>query len=248
MNIKRSMLLVFAIFFTIQGYASEKKLFLTSAEYPPYYGEKLENQGFVTELIREAFKRVGYEVKVEFYPWARSEMMAEEGYSDGMFPPWHSEEREKLFVFSNPIPPPNTIGFYKQKDKKTIFKTYQDLMPYRIGSVLGYSYPADFIKAELRNIKYYNDEILITKLVQGKIDLALIDKIQAEYLLKTKFPRQSDKFEFMEPPIAIKQQHLVISKKLKNAKMIISDFNRGLKTVIVDGTFNDILKNHGFKL
>ncbi len=248
MNKKSSILLVFAIFFTIQGFASEKKIFLTSAEYPPYYGEKLENQGFVTEVIREAFKRVGYEVKVKFFPWARCEMMAKKGYFDGMFPPWHTKERAKWFVFSNPIPPPNTIGFYKQKDKKITFKTYQDLMPYRIGSVLGYSYPEDFMKTDLRNNKSYTDEMLITKLVQGRIDLALIDKIQAEYLLKTKFPKQSDKFEFMEPPIEIKQQHLVISKRVKNAKKIISDFNRGLKTIIIDGTFKDILKKHGFKL
>ncbi len=246
MNKKTSILLVFAMFFTIQGYASEKKIFLTTAEYPPYYGEKLKNQGFVTEVIREAFKRVGYEVKVEFFPWARSEMMAKEGASDGMFAPWYTEERKKWFIFSNPIPPPNTIGFYKQKDKKITFKTYRDLMPYRIGSVFGYAYPGDFEKADLRNNESYTDEMLITKLVQGKIELALIDKLQAEHLLKTKFPKQSDKFEFMEPPIEIRQQHLAISKKLNNAKKIISDFNRGLKTIIVDGTFKDILKKHGF--
>ena len=147
---------------------------------------------------------------------------------------------------SNPIPPPNTIGFYKQKDKEIIFKTYQDLQPYRIGYVLGYAYPADFIEANLRKNISYTDEMLITKLVQDEIDLALIDKIQAEYLLKTKFPEKSDKFEFMEPPIEVKQQHLVISKKIMSAHKIISDFNHGLKTIMDDGTFEDILKKHGF--
>ncbi len=33
---------------------------------------------------------------------------------------------EKWFIFSNPIPPPNPIGFFKKKDKTIIFNTYQD--------------------------------------------------------------------------------------------------------------------------
>ncbi len=239
-------LLVFAIFLTIQGYASEKEIYLTSAEYPPYYGEELENQGFITEIISEAFKRVGYDLKVKFFPWKRAEGMAKKGFSDGMFPPWYTKEREKWFVFSNPIPPPNTIGFFKRKDKKVTFKTYQDLKPYRIGCVLGYAYSKDYFEAGLKNQKSYTDKQLITILVQGKIDLAYIDKIQATYLLKTKFPKQSDYFEFMEPPLEIKQQHLVISKKTKNTQTKINDFNRGLKMIKDDGTFGKILKKHGF--
>ncbi len=241
-------LFLFAIFYVIQGYASEKEIFLTAAEYPPYYGAKLENQGVLTEVIREAFKRVGYEVKVEFYPFARGLMMAKEGYSDGMFPPWKTEEREKWFVFSNPIPPPNIIGFFKRKDKKITFKTYQDLRPYRIGSVFGYAYPKGFLESDLRNMEAYTDEMLIKKLVNGRVDLAVIEKMQAKYLLMKSYPKQIDNFEFMEPPMAILQQHVVISKKSKNAQKKLNDFNRGLKLIKDDGTFEKIFKKHGFQL
>ncbi|MCP4550509.1 MAG: transporter substrate-binding domain-containing protein [Bacteroidetes bacterium] len=239
-------ILVFTIFLAIPAYASEKEIFLTSAAYPPYYGDKLENQGFITETIREAFNRVGYDLKVKFYPWKRAEMMAQKGISDGMFPPWHTKEREKWFIFSNPIPPPNTIVFYKRKNKKITFTTYQDLKPYRIGSILGYAYPKKFTEAQLRNNKSYTDKELITKIVQGKIELAIIDQIQADYLLKTNYPEQKDNFEFIEPPLEIKQQHLVISKKTKNAQRIINDFNRGLRIIKEDGTFEIIFKKHGF--
>ncbi len=243
---KAIVLLVLSIFFSIQGYASENEIFLTSAEYPPYYGEKLENNGVITVIIREALKRAGYELKVIFFPWARAEMMAKNGDSDGMFPPWHTKEREQWFIFSNQIPIPNAIGFYKQKDKKIIFKTYQDLKPYRIGSVLGYAYPKDFLEAKLRINKNYTDERLIEGLVQEKIDLAIIDKLQAEYLLHTNFADQSDKFEFMEPPIEVKNQYLVISRKTKNAQKKINDFNHGLKMLINDGTFKKILEQYRF--
>ncbi len=246
MNKKYFFLILFALSYAIQGYTAEKVIFLTSAEYPPYFGEQLKNQGFITEAIRVAFSRVGYVVKVEFFPWARSEWMAKKGISDGMFASWHTEEREKWFVFSNPIPPPNIIGFCKRKDKKITFETYRDLRQYRIGYVFGYAYPKEFLEAEIRNVKSYVDETLIINLVQRKIDLAIIDKIQAEYLLKLKFPKQSDEFEFMEPPLELKQQYLVISKKTKKAQEIVSDFNRGLKLIKDDGTLQEILKKNGY--
>ncbi len=240
-------LLFFGMFIpAFQGTASAEEIYLTSFEYPPYYGENLKNQGLITEIIREAFKRVDHDVKVKFYPFARSLSMAKDGAADGMFPPWKTEEREKWFIFSNPIPPPNIIGFYKQKDKKITFRTYQDLKPYRIGSVLKYAYPADFLKSGLKNIIEYTDALLIKDLVAGRIDLAIIDKTQAKHLLKTNFPKQSDNFEFMEPPIATMPQHLVLSKKTRSAQSKINDFNRGLKTIMDDGTFKRILKKHGF--
>jgi len=231
--------------FSSQGYSSEKQLFLTSTEYPPYYGQELKNNGFITEVIKAAFKKVDYKVRVEFFPWLRCKTMAESGDSDGMYTLWYTEEREKWFVFSNPIPPHNAIGFYKETDREITFETYQDLQPYIIGSVLGYAYSPEFMMAELRGSKLYTDEKLITKLVQGRVDLAIIDRLQGDYLFKTKFSATNNKFEFMEPPLEIRQQYLVISKKRKNAHKIINDFNHGLEEVINNGFYDEILDGHG---
>ena len=239
-------MLLTTILFSPQGNSSEKEIFLTSTEYPPYYGQKLKNNGFITEVIRAAFEKEGYKVKVEFYPWLRCKKMAENGESDGMYTLWHTEEREKWFVFSNPIPPQNAIGFYKRTDREITFEAYQDLKPYIIGSVLGYAYPPEFMMAELKDSVFYTDEKLITKLVQGRIDLAIIDRLQGAYLLKTKFLTKNNQFEFMEPPLEMRQQYLVISKKSKRAQKIINDFNRGLEKVINNGFYDEITGGHGF--
>jgi len=229
-------------------HASEKEIFLTTTEYPPYYGEKLKHNGFITEVIKQVFQQKGYRVRIGFYPWLRCKMMAEKGESDGMFTLWHTVERERWFIFSEPIPPHNAIGFFKRKDMDITFSTLDDLKQYAIGSVLGYAYSLEFMNAGLIISKFYNDEKLITKLVQGRIDLAIIDRLQGRYLLKSNYLIQRDKFEFIEPPIEIRKQYLVLSKKNKNAQKIINDFNLGLKQITNDGSLNQIFNDYNLQL
>ncbi len=243
---KISIFLLFTAFLSVQGYGTEKEIYLLSFEYPPFYGENLTNQGVITELIRESFKKNGYKLKVKFYPFARSMMLGKKGRADGLYPLWKTSEREKWFIYSDPIPPPNIIGFYKRKNLKINFKNYQDLEPYRIGTVLGYAYPSDFLESGLRNIKIYKDETLIKNLVKGRIDLAVIERMQANYLLKLNFPDQIDNYEFMEPPMAVLEQYLSISRKKEGGQKIVNDFNQGLKIIQRDGTFKKIFKKHGF--
>jgi polar amino acid transport system substrate-binding protein len=47
--------------------AAERTLNIAATEFPPYYGKDLENNGFFTEIIREAFKRSGYSVEIDFF-------------------------------------------------------------------------------------------------------------------------------------------------------------------------------------
>ena len=52
--------------------ASEKTLNIVADNYPPYYGEDLPNGGVLTEIIVEAFRRAGYELKIKWVPWKRA--------------------------------------------------------------------------------------------------------------------------------------------------------------------------------
>ncbi len=49
----------------------------------------LEGRGFMTELIIEAFARVGHDVTVKFLPWKRALESAKSGKYDGMFTVWY---------------------------------------------------------------------------------------------------------------------------------------------------------------
>ncbi len=77
--------------------------------------------------------------------------------------------------------------------------------------------------------------------------ITLIGKLQGKYILKTEFPEYRDKYGFIEPPIEIREHYIAISKKAKDYNRKLDDFNRGLKMIWKDGTFDKILIQHGME-
>ena len=225
--------------------AAEQKINLSATEWPPYYGKDLKNNGFITEIIRAVFRRVGYEVAVDFLPWKRALHDTKAGKYDGLFTVWYRKEREQWFVFSRALPP-NEVVLFKRKDKNISFKNYQSLKPYRIGVVRGYATPPGFDEAKLKTSEVNSDELNLRKLHKDRIDLALTDKITGMHIIKKKMPEAADALEWMQPSLHIEIQHLVISKKAKNYQKKLQDFNRGLEQLEQDGTLKAILEAHGF--
>lgn len=203
----------------------------------------MKNNGPVTEIIVEAYKKVGYVVQVSFFPWQRGELYARVGKYDGMFPPWHTKERETYFVFSDPLFP-NEIGFYKRKEMNITFKKYEDLKEYDIGICRGYANPDGFDAAGLKTQEVASDVINLKKLAHGRIDLALIDKKLARFFIRTELPQYSDDLEWIEPSLEFKMQYLCVSRRTLDWQKKLDDFNRGLKLLRESGEFEKIILKH----
>lgn len=97
---KTKLLVVSIVLFlwVLPVYSGEKHLTLATLDWEPYIGQKLKNQGYVAEIIRESFKRVGYTVEIVFYPWVRAVNMAQNGTVDGCFPEYFSKAVEVCAV------------------------------------------------------------------------------------------------------------------------------------------------------
>ena len=236
----------FVWFIPLDIAAAPKQVILATTEYPPYYGELLPNQGVITEIIREAFKHAGYEVKIKFLPWKRALEMTRRGEFDALFTAWYREDREQWFGFSDPLPIVNEIGFYKRKDRKITYRTIEDLRPYKIGTVRGYSNPAEFDKAKLDTEEVTEDRLNIQKLAVGRIDLALLDKIIGQHIIDTELPESAQILEWLDPPLKKDDQYLMFSKKFDDYREKIADFNRGLHQIIEAGIVKAIIIKHGF--
>ena len=223
------------IFSTTASLASEKTINLAATEYPPYYGKDLENHGFMTELVVEAFARVDYDVTVKFLPWKRALESTKTGKHDGLFTVWYREEREEWFVFSDPLPA-NELGFYKRKDRDISYQNYDDLKPFSIGVVRGYASPPGFDDAGLKTSLANDDEQNLRKLQKGRVDLVLIDKITGKFQIDSKLSSEQGELEWIEPPLHVDIQYLVISKKIADYEATLRDFNKGLAEIDADGT------------
>lgn len=237
----------------ILGSATVKSVRLVSLDWPPYIGSEIRdgspmvpNNGYVAEIVIEAFKRVGYSTTVAFRPWERAVAEATQGIYDGLFPEYYGEERKTDFIYSDPFPG-GPVGLMKRKDSPISFKTLQDLKGYRIGVVSGYINTAEFDAAAfLTKDEAVDDETNLRKLIFKRIDLIFIDRYVGEYLVRTSFPEAVGQLEFMEPALEVKPLYIVFSKKAPGVTQKIKDFNQGLALITADGTVAKIMEKRGF--
>ncbi|HEX7640628.1 MAG TPA: transporter substrate-binding domain-containing protein [Burkholderiaceae bacterium] len=224
--------------------APEPLVVMGSTEYPPYYGEHLPNQGLLTDIAVRAFRKMGYRVEVRFTPFARTLANGKAGLVDGVIALWRSEEREQWFAFSDPMAP-NLIGFYKRKSSGIRYNTLQDLAPYRIGVVNGYADPPAFIAAKLDTDAGKDDEANLRKLIGGHLDLVLIDRSVAQYLIQTRFPGHAGELEWLGPPLEVRPQYIGFSKAAPHYREKLRDFNLGMKKLAESGELQAIMKRGG---
>lgn len=244
-NLKSYVLISLVVLCYAQYGAAEKIVSLAATDWPPYAGKDLENYGFVSEIVVEAFSRVGYTVKISFMPWKRVLGKVEQGKYDAAYPAYFSEERANVYALSRPFAI-GPIGFYKRRDVEIAYKTLRDLQPYTIGVVRGYVTNATFDSVEyLKKDVADNDEQNLTKLLRGRVDLIVIDKLTAQYILSTAIPEGNAALEFLDPPIEKKLIHLMFSRNIEGYEQRLQDFHRGLEQVLEDGTVKRILKKHG---
>ena len=229
-----------------KGIMAEKSISLATTEWEPYVGQDLVNYGFTSEIIAEAFKRVGYRVRYSFMPPKRVMRDVETGRYDAGYPAYYSEKRARKFDYSDPFAE-GPVGFYKRKDSKIFFEALEDLAPYKIGVCLGFAYPKGFEEAEYLKKEVARDEKLnLRKLLNRRIDLFITDKLAAQAAINRSVPEGKTTLEFMEPPIEERRLHLIFGKN-RDRQQKIRDFNTGLRMIIGDGTVKDIMKRHGFE-
>lgn len=218
---------------------------LASLNWEPYVGENLDNQGYVAELVREAFKRSGYNVNIQFYPWARVVKLARHGDVDGYFPEYFSKDLKNDFYLSSPMKG-GPVGFFKRKGDPVSYTTLKDLVPYRIGVVRGYINTAEFDAADyLKKDEAVNDLLNFKKLLGGRVDLVIADKFVGGYTLNTYLPGRAHRVEFISPPLKIMDLFLCISKKSPRGQSLMNGFEAGYSSMVKDGTISRIMKKAG---
>ncbi|HJU49371.1 MAG TPA: transporter substrate-binding domain-containing protein [Pseudogulbenkiania sp.] len=210
-------------------------LTLLSTEYPPYTSPSLPQQGIATAITVEAFRRSGYQVVIQYRPWARALYEAREGSSDGVVGLWHSKEREAFLAYSQPLVD-NVVGFYARADQRHDVRRLSRLRSLTIGVVRGYLIPPNVEAARLRTEAAIDDEANLRKLAAGRVDLALIDKGVASYLLRYRLPEQSGRLVWLEPRVYSLPLYVGFSRRVPGWEQYLADFNAGLAAMHKDGS------------
>jgi len=228
---------------------------LATLEWEPYIGPNMDNNGYVHEIVVEAYKRSGIDVDIRFLPWTRAVSTVQKGKRDGLFPEYYDESRLKNFVFSDSFPG-GPVGLYKRKDNKISYavdpqkkqtEALNALKQYRFGVVRDYVNTKEFDEATfiIKDVAK-SDETNLKKLFKGRVDLIFIDKYVAKHIIVRKYPHFMSGLEFMEPPLEVKPLYIAFSKKAIDYQAKLKAFNEGLKKLREEGMLVKIVDKHGF--
>ncbi len=252
---KRVLLAVSLAFYSISGFCNDKTVSLATLEWPPYIGTEMRDNGYVYQVVKRAFEKAGYEVSINYYPWARALSMASSGNVDALFPEYYDESRLDEFDFSAPFPG-GPVGFYKRRKDDIKFsvdprehphEALQSLTKFSFGIVRGYINTKAFDEAAyLLKDSVSDDELNLKKLFAKRIDLIFIDKYVASYLITEKYPWMADSLEFMEPALEEKRLYLAFSKKAEASARKRADFDKALEEMSASGELQNIILDHGF--
>jgi len=253
MRFHRRIVLVLTVFclcptaFGSRVCADDKVMVLAhETSWPPHYGKDLEGGGYTVEIVREALKRVGYRLETVWLPWKRAQMEAARGDYDGLGASYYTKERAMQFAYSDPVAA-TEIVFFKRSQDDIKYSKLEDLKPYKIGTGFGYGYPEKFVKADyLHKIEAYEAKTNITRLLNKRIDLIIESRQTILFYLKQEFPDKADSLEVLGEPLERMSLYVPFSKSRPDYRQKVDDFNRGLKMIKEDGTYQKIMRKHGF--
>lgn len=247
----RFSLITFALLIILSNEApGAQRLLLVTGEFPPWTTETQELQGVFTEVVREAFAAENIEFDLKFLPWKRAQWFIQKGDAFAAFPYAKTPERHLEYRFSEPVMISVGRFFYNPAyiSDPPDFKQLNDLKSYRIVGVYGYWYRKKFKEAGL-NVDYVNTEIQQLLLISsGRFDLAPLDQVMANVLIKQHFPNNETLFEALPMSLNTSSLHLMVSQKYPESPKLLQQFNQGLATIRNNGIYRQILRRNGVEL
>ncbi len=174
-------LLVFLL--TSSALAQETIKVGSMAKYPPYNFTNLQGEytGIDVAIIESVLSELAIKVIHVPTPWKRALHNFEGGQTDMLFQLSPSAER---FVKWNMVGPfrENNMGYFVLRDSKIKdIKLVEELRGLKVGTVLGFNYPKEFLQAKF----FTKDEVVdisqnLQKLIRGRVDIV----VENEYAFK----------------------------------------------------------------
>ncbi len=198
-------------------------------EWPPYISESLPNQGFLCEVVREAFAEQGVDVSFHFYPWSEAYSLTLEGRYMITMPWFRSREREQHFYLSA------SLGKFTTRLlalNGSPLVSLGELKNEPVGVTRGYFYGEGFAarQSELSLEWSDSDEESMEKLLTGRIRYLVMDEQVAQVLFQQVLFRhpQAAALSGAPDPIWSQPGYLLMRKADPDARRLMLLFNAGL--------------------
>ena len=221
--------------------AQTETLNLSSDVWPPFTNVE-EEKSLAMDIVKEALNSNKINVNYTIIDFGSVMEGIVSGKFDGSSALWLDKSREETLMFSDAYLQ-NQLILVGNKGSNVLASSFADLENKRIGVVENYAY-GNAIKSGKNNQIVYgtSDQQNLERLLSGQIDYFLVDALLIQYLLKYQLNDVREFLEIGNNPLIVKSLHLAIRKDIPDADRIITEFNEAIKTMIADGSYNEILE------
>jgi polar amino acid transport system substrate-binding protein len=241
---KRQLLFIFALLLSASAIAGPKTVKVVLGEWPPYASEYLPHGGLLPLILKRAFAVSDIKTEITFMSWNDAYSKTRSGEYH-ISPGWlKTPEREADMQFSQAI---SYIGlrFLHHSENNLSWERIEELYPYTMGIVPGYSYSEQLDSAiksnHIKTVAFDNDLDAIKAIIAKQIDIYPLDSMVATYLLNKLPEPNRTKVSFDEHTLSYNPVYLITSRNA--SPDIIDTFNRGLEQIKQRGEYNKILSN-----
>lgn len=225
--------------------STDDTILVVTGEWDPFTSEKLPDQGFFTAIVAATFKEMGKPYTIKFYPWPRGEALVLSGEAFATFPYFVTDDRKKIYSFSDPVFNTYTKFFYYKRDKTDFtYHTMEDLKHYKIAGIAGYYYLEWFKKAGVAFDYSDNEDIALEKLVAGRVDLVPFTYENGLQVIAHNYPNEIANFGVLNKPLNTDPVQLMVSKDYPHSREILDEWNAAFARIVAKGIYGEILKKY----
>lgn len=237
----KSITAVLLILFATNVLAQTESLNLSSDVWPPFTNVE-EEKSIAMDIVIEALNSIGITTNYEIVDFGMVMEGIATGNFDGSGALWRDKTREESMMFSEAYLQ-NQLILVGKKGSDVEFSSFSELDNKRIGVVENYSYGDSLLSGKNNQIVYgSSDQQNLERLLSDQIDYFLVDALLIQYLLKYQLNDVRELLEIGAFPLIVKSLHLAIRKDIPDADLVLTKFNEAIKTMIADGSYNEILE------
>ncbi|EAQ67768.1 amino acid ABC transporter, periplasmic amino acid-binding protein, putative [Marinomonas sp. MED121] len=231
-----------AISLVIPSLSQAQDVSLTTTNWEPFYGENLDQGGFISALVSASFKASGYQSEIEFTQWKEAMAQVKSGEKEVLMGAYYSDERAQNYHVSIPIYSVLTGVIKHQKLDLEFYSSFEMLNQYKIGKMEGSVISQSFDAFPFESIQGYSGaEEGLQALASDNINL-YADNLSVVKSIAGKMGMNPSELSMVQPPIEKNDLYIMVSKNIPNGEKIRDDFNAGFIQIQSQGIYQEILE------
>jgi polar amino acid transport system substrate-binding protein len=234
------LLVLMFVALTARARAAPSPLKLVSDVWPPFTDVEGKPHEAL-DLVKAALLRDGIQSKTTILAWTQAEAGLAQGKFDGSAALWRSAEREKYLLFSRPYLE-NRLVLVTRKGERVSFASPKELTGKRLALASGYGYGDAITKVQGIDYVYRaNDSECLRAVLANEADYLLLDELLVRHLFEFYGAKAAGLITSGQVPLVKYGLHFALRKDYPAAQAIIDAFDRNVRQMMQDGTYNVLL-------